>query len=93
VHSNGREAAARLVADAKIELEDGSEIRFDRSLVVREGALGSTALSRIPALRDFVPLRMLQVTECKWRSRARLWRPGRAAVDGWAIHERVEWPG
>jgi hypothetical protein len=92
VYRNGAEVRTFSLEDAKIEFEDRSQLLMDRSLALREGPLGSTALSAIPGVRDSVPGRLLQVTECKWRSRARLERCGGETVEGWAIHERVEWP-
>ncbi|MCK6476386.1 MAG: hypothetical protein L6Q35_06105 [Phycisphaerales bacterium] len=61
--------------------------------VVREGALGATALSGITALRAVVPAAMLDASEIKWvsRARARGEVKGRAVEgEGWAVHERVE---
>ncbi|MBZ5583885.1 MAG: hypothetical protein LAQ30_17075 [Acidobacteriia bacterium] len=92
VYRNGREVRASSIEDDGIELDDGARLILDRSLVLRQGPLGSTALSAIPGIRETVPLRLLQVDECKWRSRARLERTGEPPVEGWAIHERVEWP-
>jgi len=33
----------------------------------------------------------LEIDECKWRSRGRFACPGALPVEGWAIHEKVEW--
>lgn len=92
VYRNGRMAQSSLLEDGRIEFPDGARLSMDRSLVLREGPLGTTALSAIPGIRDTFPARLLKVNECKWRSRARFVRPGMAAVEGWAIHERVDWP-
>jgi hypothetical protein len=92
VFINGKAVPVSVLDDDRIEFQDGSLLTMDRSLVLREGALGSTALSVIPGIRKTFPARLLQMNECKWRSRSRLQAPGRPAVEGWAIHERVSWP-
>jgi len=92
VYRNGVKAPIRFLDDGEIEFCDGTRLVMDRSLVLRDGQLGATALSMIPGLRDKFPARLLQVNECKWRSRGRLECPGKPVIAGWAIHERVEWP-
>jgi len=89
---NGQMASTTLLDDSQIEFCDGARLVMDRSLVLREGPLGATALSAIPGVRDTFPARLLRINECKWRSRERLGRPGAATVEAWAIHERVDWP-
>lgn len=92
VYRNGREAATSLIDDARIAFDDGWRLILDRSLVIRDGPLGSTALSGIPGIRTLAAGRLLRATESKWRSRARLEREGKPPVEGWAIHEVVQWP-
>ncbi len=92
VYWNGQTAATALLEDGVIEFRDGARLLMDRSLVLREGPLGSTVLSAVPGFHDTFPARLLRVNECKWRSRARLDRPGASPVEAWAIHERVDWP-
>jgi len=92
VYRNGQVAPASLLEDGQIKFDDGTRLIMDRSLVLRDGPLGSAALSAIPGIRKTFPARLLNVNECKWRSRACLRRPGASTVEGWAIHERVEWP-
>lgn len=92
VYRNGELTPASLLEDNQIAFDDGSRLLLDRALILRQGPLGSTALSVIPGVRDTFPVRLLNVNECKWRSRACLERPGVSPVEGWAIHERVEWP-
>jgi len=70
-----------------MEFQDGARLSLDCSLVLRQGPLGSTALSVIPGIRQTFPARMLQVNETKWRSQGRLECPGGSTVQGWAIHE------
>ncbi len=64
-----------------------ARLELDRGLVLRDGALGKTALSIIPKVERLFPLRILRVRETKWRSRGSL-----DGVSGWAIHEVVRWP-
>jgi hypothetical protein len=92
VYRNGKNAAPSVLEDDRIEFDDGYRLRMDRSLTIREGALGTTALSAVPGIRKTFPARLLEIDECKWRSRGRLEKPGSPAVEGWAIHEIVTWP-
>jgi len=92
VYWNGQTIDTNVLKDDHIEFRDGSRLLMDRSLVLREGPLGATALSVIPGVRNTFPVRLLRINECKWRSRAQFERPGTATVEAWAIHERVDWP-
>ena len=92
LYLNGETATASAIEDEQIRFNDGSRLSMDRSLTLRSGPLGTTALSSIPGVSNTFPARLLQVNECKWRSRARLECPGRSPVEGWAIHEIVSWP-
>lgn len=92
VYANGQELHAPAVEDGRIELANGARLTMDRSLVLRDGPLGTTALSHIPGIGKTFPARLLQVHECKWRSKGRLEWPGQLTTQGWVIHERVEWP-
>lgn len=89
---NGEARATEVLEDGRLGFADGGCLKMDRSMTLRDGPLGSTVLSSIPDPRHSFPARLLQVRECKWRSRARLERRGRSAVEGWAIHEIVTWP-
>jgi hypothetical protein len=92
VYLNGESAPTLVLEDARIKFVDGALLSMDRSLVIRDGPLGTAALAAIPGVRKTFPARLLQVNESKWRSRARLQLPNGSAVDGWVIHERVNWP-
>lgn len=92
VYADGAALNATVMEDDRMELSNGARLSMDRSFVLRDGPLGTTALSRIPGIQKMFPARLLQTQECKWRSRACLQLPGRLPVEGWAIHERVEWP-
>lgn len=69
------------------------ELAFGETRTLREGTLGSAALSSIPGVNRTLPARVLNIHETKWLSRARLGGPGHAGAEGWAIHEVVKWPG
>ena len=92
VYRNGETIPCATIEDDRLEAEDRTRLLMDRSLVLRDGPLGTTALSVVPGIRGMFPARLLRMTECKWRSRARLERTGKAPVEGWAIHEVVSWP-
>jgi hypothetical protein len=92
LYRNGKAAISSTLDDQQITFDDGSRLTMDRSLTLRNGPLGATALSSIPGVSKTFPARLLEVNECKWRSRARFEYPGRSPVEGWAIHEIVNWP-
>ena len=92
LYCNGSLVPNPAIADDRLEFDDGARLLLDCSLVLRTGALDAAPLAEIPGLRGTFPARLLQLHECKWRSRARLERPGQAPVEGWPIHEKVDWP-
>jgi hypothetical protein len=92
VYLNGSEAGALQIGDSEVALDGGAVLSLDRGTVLREGALGSTALKAIPNLDRVFPHSVLNMHECKWLSRAVLRRPGLPDSAGMAIHEVVEWP-
>lgn len=92
VYVNGEAVTPAVLKDSRIEFYNGAGLTLDRSLTLREGTLGTAALSAIPGIRSTFPARLLGISERKWRSRARLERKGERAVEGWAIHEVVRWP-
>lgn len=91
LYANGKGVSGSIIEDGELTFEE-SRLTMDRSLTLRNGPLGTTALSSIPGISKTFPVQLLQVNECKWRSRARLERANRPAVEGWAIHEVVSWP-
>jgi len=93
VYHNGAAVVAQAISDREIRLADGeTTLDLDASAVLREGALGATALAVLPNLDRLFPSAMLNVRERKWLSRAVLRRPGHPDSTGMAIHEVVEWP-
>ena len=71
-------------ADARVRLD------IEEGGALREGAIGKTALARIPGIEQF-PMRILALDERKWASRGTLARGGETDR-GWVIHEVVRWP-
>jgi len=92
VYMNGEALECPMIGDERIEASDGMRLSMDRSLLLRDGLLGKTALSRMPSIGKLFPSRLTEMAERKWRSWARLERNGRPTVEGWAIHEKVSWP-
>jgi len=92
VYLNGSEASAHQIGDGEVALESGAVLSLDRGTVLREGALGATALHAIANLDRIFPNSVLNMHECKWLSSAVLSRPGQPDSTGMAIHEVVEWP-
>jgi len=77
-YRSGKAARASVLDDQQIAFDDGTRLTMDRSLILRNGPLGTTALSSIPGVSKTFPARLLQLNECKWRSRAVLqWMAGR----------------
>jgi hypothetical protein len=94
VYLNGDLLPCPIVEDNQIEAEDKDQTRLSmrRSLVLRNGRIGTTALSVVPGIEKMFPKQLVEMNECKWRSWARLERKGKPPVEGWAIHERLNWP-
>ena len=88
VYWNGAAVGASAIGDRAIVLDDGSVLSLDETAVLREGALGTTALKMV---RTAFPRSILNVRERKWLSRAVLRRPDGSESVGMAIHEVVEW--
>jgi hypothetical protein len=87
---NGATLISGKVSDDRITCGAGEELTFSESVVLRRGALGSTALQKIPGAKRLLPRQILGVQETKWRSRARLTK-STGVSRGWAIHESVVW--
>jgi len=93
VFHNGLLCKGAQVSDKNIVIgEEGIALGFEDTCVLREGALVSTALSVIPGVSKFLPARMLQTYECKWKSRGVLRNAKSTLGTGWTIHEVVRWP-
>jgi hypothetical protein len=92
VYWNGFGVNAEEIGDDTLTLAGKAVLTLDRSVVLRDGVLGATALSVIPNLERLFPDSILNMRECKWLSNAVLRRPGQPDAVGMAIHEVVEWP-
>ena len=93
VFHNGVLCEGARVTDHEIALGDKQLLlSFDETRVLREGTLGSTALSVIPGINRFLPARMLNTQERKWRSRGVLKNGYSILSSGWIIHEVIQWP-
>ena len=90
VFHNGVQVDASIPSDHEILLS-GARLTLDCGAVLRSGALGQTVLGAIRSVARWVPGKMLRVRETKWRSRATLHSSRGPALEGWAIHEVVEW--
>lgn len=87
---NDRQVVDWSIKDNRI-LFDGerSLLTLANSIVLRNGPLVSTALSKIPGITKLFPTKILEAVECKWRSRGILEVGKTPPVQGWAIHEVV----
>ena len=93
VLENGQHVNAQSISSREVVLGGGETVlSLEAGEVLREGALGGTALSAIPRVERLFPASMLGVRERKWLSRAVLRRCGDPESTGMAIHEVVEWP-
>lgn len=78
VYRNGQAAPTSLLEDGQIGFGDGARLTMDRSLVLREGPLGTAALSAIPGIRRTFPASLLNVNECSWH-----WPSLQSAAQRW----------
>jgi hypothetical protein len=93
VYYNGSPVRASTISEHEIRFGDsGAVLSFETSTILREGALGDTALSVLPNLKRLFPESLLGIRESKWLSRAVLRQADQADSVGMAIHEVVEWP-
>ncbi|MBX3386945.1 MAG: hypothetical protein KF768_10270 [Phycisphaeraceae bacterium] len=84
---DGQVRAHGLVSDDFVEA-DGMRVRLTESRVLREGPIGTTALSGVPGLQSTAPAAWLGSIERKALARASMESvAGRST--GWAIHEVV----
>lgn len=84
---DGQVRAHGLVSDEFVEA-DGMRVRLTESRVLREGPIGTTALSGVPGLQSTAPAAWLGSIERKALARASMESvAGRST--GWAIHEVV----
>jgi hypothetical protein len=80
------------IDESGLATEDGRvRLTLAAPRVLREGALGKTALAILPAVDTLLPVRILGTEERKWVARGTLERDGHRS-EGWVIHEQVRWP-
>jgi hypothetical protein len=91
VLKNGVPRNSTRVDEMGIALEGNEHLFLRESAVLRTGALGKTGLRGIPGLSQSFPAAVLNIRECKWRSRGEF-VGGKSESSGWAIHEVVNWP-
>lgn len=90
---NGKEIQCDKITDSNIISEKkGLHLHLDRSTVLREGPLVTTALSKIPGLSTIFPNNILQTYEQKWLSRSVLKKNSKKDLHGFSIHEIVRFP-
>jgi hypothetical protein len=89
VHDGAEHCGAK-VGNADICMPHAT-LSMSDSMTLRAGPLGSAALRGVPRLVALLPARFRDATECKQLSRGILREPGRESIDGWAIHEVVQW--
>jgi hypothetical protein len=91
VYHDGRLVGPARVGDDAVEAEDGSvRLAIDPGAVLREGALGRTALAVIPEVDRLFPARILATEERKWCARGAL-TTAAGTITGQVIHEVVRW--
>lgn len=83
--------AGPAIIDAEGVRAEGLRLTYAAPRVLREGAIGETVLSILPAVETVLPVRILMTEERKWAARGTLDRGGRRS-EGWVIHEVVRWP-
>ncbi|HEY1954222.1 MAG TPA: prolipoprotein diacylglyceryl transferase family protein [Polyangiaceae bacterium] len=83
-------AVGRTTIDDRSVVADGVKLDIDPGGELRRGAIGGTALARVPGLDRF-PTRILALDEQKWCARATL-EDAHGKDRGFAIHEVVRWP-
>lgn len=88
---DGVETAAE-VSDFRLDFSSGSSLTLQKDAVIRDGVIGETVLNVIPKWLGPLPGRLLGIHEQKWRSQGKFLTPNQNTVEGWAIHEVVQWP-
>jgi hypothetical protein len=88
-----RQKSSATIDPAAVILEGGPRLRIEEAALLRDGAIGGTALQGVPGLAGAVPGRILGLKERKERAAATLEDEHGAALDrGFVIQEIVRWP-
>jgi hypothetical protein len=69
--------------------EHNAVLTFHRHAVLKDSAILSPTLKKIPGLLSVMPSALAQSQETKWLSRGTLKQKNLSDCTGWAIHERV----
>jgi hypothetical protein len=80
----------RITAE-RVALDGAGSLDLAEHTDVRAAPLGAGALRSLPGLVRLLPRRFRDADERKRLSRGTLHRAGREPVQGWAIHEVVQW--
>jgi hypothetical protein len=87
---NGVEVPGCAIGDDDIHGDgDTFNLQLREKIILRNGLLVSTALSKVPGISSLFPSGVLNTHECKWLSQGLLNRPSLPSATGWAIHEVV----
>lgn len=89
---NGADQAEVDVGDREVAWRAG-RLELEPGSVLRDGALGATALGRVALLKFLTPRAVREVHESKWLRRGRLVGDDGRVETGWAIDEVVRFGG
>ena len=88
---NGIPADPVEVSDTRISTREFT-VSIEPAKSLRDGYLGTTVFSKIPAVRHLAPIKMLKVHETKQLGRGIIKMCDGRQEEGWVIHETVIWP-
>jgi hypothetical protein len=89
---DGVEARPVSIEPAGVTTDAGDVLSIEPGGLMRQGALGRTALAIVPAVDRLLPVRILATDETKWCARGMLEVQGQPPDRGWVVHEVVRWP-
>jgi hypothetical protein len=89
---DGVEARPASVEPEGVTTEGGDVLTIEPGGLMRQGALGRTALAIVPAVDRLLPVRILAADETKWCAPGVLDVRGQPSDRGWVINEVVRWP-
>jgi hypothetical protein len=93
VMHNGSMHAEALLDERGVSIPGvGGALDLTERRVLRDSDVGRATFPGQAWVRRLIPPELRDVHETKWLSRARWCCPGLPDVEGWAVHERVQWP-
>ena len=93
VAHNGVVDPGATVEAGRVRARDGRcSLDLPEQRVLRDSTVGATLFPDLTLLRRLIPRQLRDLRETKWLSRVRSECPGASDVEGWALHERVQWP-